>query len=114
MTVTLEHSPEVVNQVTETMTATAASRQFASVLERAKAGQTIVVTKNGQPMAQITPPPEPKPNGAALIAFLESWEGDSEGFSPDFMEWLDSLAEPNERDEERMAWLDNLHSTPAS
>ena len=113
MTATLEPLTEV------RMTATDACRHFSAVLERAQAGETIVVTKNGQPVAQIVPTPQcgpaaPKPNGAALIAFLESWVPDPHGFSDDYLEWLDSLAEPNGRDMERMEWLDELRSTPAS
>ena len=90
------------------MTATEASRHFSDVLDRAKAGETITVVRNGHAVAQVTPPPWRKPNRAAVTEFLRSWEGDGEGFAPEYIEWLDSLREPNERDEERLAWVDNL------
>ena len=90
------------------MTATEASRHFSDVLDRARAGETITVVRNGQAVAQVTPPPARKPSGAAMIEFLRAWEGDEEGFPPDYLEWLDSSHEPNERDKERMAWADGL------
>ena len=90
------------------MTATEASRRFSDVLDRARAGETIIVIRNGQAVAQVTPPPSRTSNGAAVAKFLRAWEGDGEGFTPEYVEWLDSLREPTERDQERLAWVDDL------
>jgi len=88
------------------MTATEASRHFSDVLDRAKAGETITVTRNGQAVAQITPAPEPKPNGAAFLAFLETWEGGA--FDDESEAFIASLREPNDGDRERMEQLESL------
>jgi len=99
MTLVLEHTE---------MTATEASRHFSDVLDRAKAGETITVMRNGQAVAQVTPPPSRASNGAAVLKFLRSWRGDAEGFTPEYADWLDSLGEPNERDKERASWVGGL------
>ncbi len=37
------------------------------VLEQVrKTGQTVLITKHGQPLAQVGPPPPPKPTGSRL------------------------------------------------
>jgi prevent-host-death family protein len=41
----------------KTMTATEASRNFASVLESAERGETIVITRGGKPLAVLAPAP---------------------------------------------------------
>ncbi|MDR2973763.1 MAG: hypothetical protein LBV00_03470 [Propionibacteriaceae bacterium] len=96
MTVTLTHPT--------TLTATEASRTFASVLERARNGETFTVEKGGVPMAQITPPSQ-KPNGAALLRFLATWDPDPEGFTDDVLAKMEALDGPQPRDEERMTWV---------
>jgi len=93
---------------TAEMTATEASRHFSDVLDRAEAGETITVVRNGRAVARVTPPSEQNPNGAAVRQFLRSWEGDADGFTPEYLTWLDSLSEPNSRDQERLAWVDAL------
>lgn len=95
----------MINPDVTLLTATDASRRFASVLERARAGESFVVTKNGAPMAQIVPPSPPPPNGASVLAFLEAWEPDSEGFTDDIISALDQLTGPQDRDQERLAWV---------
>jgi len=92
-----------------TLTATEASRHFATILERAKQGESFAVTKNGEHVARILPPAEPQPNGAAVVAFLEAWEGDDEGFTDDIVAAIDNMAGPKERDQERFAWVDDYH-----
>ena len=89
------------------LTATEASRNFAAVLERAKLGECFTVVKNRKPLARIMPPEEPKPNGAAIRAFLESWEPDEVGFTDDIVSVIESMRGPQEGDQERMAWLDD-------
>lgn len=89
------------------VTATKASRNFSTVIERAKHGESFTVMKNGEEVARILPPENRPPNGAAIMAFLRSWQADPVGFSDETVELLDSLADPNERDMERMAWLDD-------
>jgi prevent-host-death family protein len=53
-----------------TMTATEASRAFASLLDDAERGETIVVTRGGRRIA-IIGPTEPS-NGAEVVALLEA------------------------------------------
>jgi len=89
--------------MTVTLSATEVSRHFADILQRASAGEIIVVVKNGRPMAQIIPPPQA--NGAALLAFLDAWPGDAVGFSDDVLTSLDAVRQSNDRDAERQAWL---------
>ena len=46
-----------------------------SLLARVKAtGETILVTKRGEPLAVITPPPEPEPEISWLGSFRDSAE----------------------------------------
>jgi prevent-host-death family protein len=91
------------------MTATDASRHFADVLDHAATGQTITVMRNGRAVAQVGPPQEHCPNGQSWLAFLESWEGDLDGFTPGVIEWVESFREPTDRDEGRMAWAGDSH-----
>jgi len=90
-----------------TLTATEASRHFAAILERARHGESFAVTRNGEQVARILPPVAPQPNGAAILAFLESWEPDGEGFTDEVIAAMDSLAAPQGRDEERLEWVDD-------
>lgn len=55
------------------MTASEVSRNFASVLDRAERGETIVVTRGGKRLATISP--APTANGAALADFLAARQG---------------------------------------
>lgn len=55
------------------MTASEVSRNFASVLDRAEHGETIVVTRGGKRLATIAP--APAANGAALADFLAERRG---------------------------------------
>jgi len=50
------------------MTATEVSRNFASVLDRAEHGETVVITRGGRRLAVLAP--APAGNGAALKEFL--------------------------------------------
>jgi len=94
------------------LTATQASRGFADVLERARAGESFSVTKNGRPLARILPPEPPKPNGAAVLAALGEWEeefaGTESGFTDELVAYIDSFAELNERDLEHWADLEQM------
>ena len=49
-----------------------AKTHLPKLLERVEAGETIVITRHGQPVAHLVPPPgkAPKPDTAALI---ERW-----------------------------------------
>lgn len=51
-----------------TLTATAASRSFASLLDKAERGETIVITRGGRRIATIGP--VDVSNGAQFIALL--------------------------------------------
>jgi len=89
------------------LTATEASRHFAAILERTRQGESFAVTKKGEQVARIIPPVAQQPNGAAILDFLESWEGDTEGFTDEIITTIDIMTGPQERDQERMAWVDD-------
>lgn len=52
------------------MTATEVARNFASVLDRAEHGETIVITRGGRRLATLSP--APAGNGAMIRDFLTS------------------------------------------
>ncbi|NGO43270.1 type II toxin-antitoxin system Phd/YefM family antitoxin [Streptomyces ureilyticus] len=62
----------------KTMTATDASRNFTSVLDRAEHGETIVITRGGRRLAILAPAPAPVGNGAALREFLAAHRVDDD------------------------------------
>lgn len=66
----------------ERITATEAARNFSKVLDRTKhQGETFLVERNGEPVAEIRPAPK-RSTGADLVAFLRQpppdpdWERD--------------------------------------
>lgn len=62
------------------VTATEASRNFSAVLDAAEHGETILVTRAGEPVAVIAP--TPRANGAALIdLFSRGTAPDDDGFA---------------------------------
>ena len=77
------------------------------MLDRARNGESFVVTKNGVQVAQIAPPPPPEANGKDVLAFLHAWEPDGEGFTDEIVEAVEVLAEPAQRDQDRLAWVDD-------
>jgi len=90
---------------TTVLTATEASRRFAAVLERAKLGESFAVVKNGVPVARIVPPDDREPNGAAVLAFLQSWPGGA--FDDTTESLILGLRQPGaERELEDEAWYD--------
>lgn len=62
------------------MTATEASRGFSSVLDEAEHGETIVITRGGQRVAEIRP--ASTGNADALRAFARDW-GAEHGSDPE-------------------------------
>jgi prevent-host-death family protein len=56
------------------MTATEVARNFSSVLDTVAAGETIVITRGGRRVAELTP--TPAANGAALREVLRRHEPD--------------------------------------
>lgn len=64
----------------KTMTATEVSRNFASVLDRAEHGETIVITRGGRRLATLAP--ASAGNGGALKDFLAAHSID-EDFAAD-------------------------------
>jgi prevent-host-death family protein len=73
------------------MTASEVSRNFASVLDRAAHGETIVVTRGGKRLATIAP--APAANGAALADFLAERRGTlDDSFAEDVLGTRDLLA----------------------
>lgn len=82
-----------------TMTATEVSRNFASVLDRAEHGETIVITRGGQRLATLAP--ALPGNGAALKDFLASHPVD-EDFAADVAAVRESVT-----DEPGATWRDD-------
>ncbi|WP_345035749.1 type II toxin-antitoxin system prevent-host-death family antitoxin [Streptomyces sannanensis] len=82
----------------KTMTATEVSRNFASVLDRAEHGETIVITRAGRRLAILSP--ASAGNGAALKDFLARNRPD-----PEFAEDVES-ARALLTDEVSTAWPD--------
>jgi len=66
-----------------------------------------MVTLRGEQVARIVPPPEAAPNGAAVLAFLQSWKPDLEGFTQEIIDAVESVRSPHDRDRERLAWVDD-------
>lgn len=60
----------------KTMTATEVSRNFASALDSAERGETIVITRGGRRLATLAP--ASAGNGAALKEFLADHPADNE------------------------------------
>lgn len=75
-----------------TMTATEASRGFSALLDEAEHGETIVITRGGQRIAEIRP--ANTGNGNALREFAREWDAehgsDPEG-AREALEEIDSL-----------------------
>jgi len=63
----------------KTMTATEASRNFASLLDRAEGGETVVITRGGKRLAILSP--APKATGRAVKEALRRHVGT---LDPDF------------------------------
>lgn len=82
-----------------TMTATEVSRNFASVLDRAEHGETIVITRGGRRLATLSP--VSAGNGAALKDFLASHPVD-EDFAEDVTSAREAVTE-----ELSAAWHDD-------
>lgn len=82
-----------------TMTATEVSRNFASVLDRAEHGETIVITRGGRRLATLTP--ASPGNGAALKDFLASHPVD-EDFAADVAATREDVT-----DEPSATWRDD-------
>ncbi|MPZ28407.1 MAG: type II toxin-antitoxin system prevent-host-death family antitoxin [Micromonosporaceae bacterium] len=72
------------------MTASEVSRNFASVLDQAEHGETIVVTRGGKRLATIAP--AAAANGSALAGFLADRRGAlDESFAEDVLGSRDLL-----------------------
>ncbi|NLU73911.1 type II toxin-antitoxin system Phd/YefM family antitoxin [Streptomyces sp. HNM0575] len=83
----------------KTMTATEVSRNFASVLDRAEHGETIVITRGGRRLATLAP--TTTGNGGALMDFLAAHPVD-EDFERDVASARDSVT-----DEMNATWPDD-------
>ncbi|TDC75551.1 type II toxin-antitoxin system Phd/YefM family antitoxin [Streptomyces hainanensis] len=82
-----------------TMTATEVARNFASVLDRAEHGETIVITRGGRRLATLSP--APAGNGAAIKDFLAAHAVD-EDYAGDVAAARDSVT-----DEMSTTWHDD-------
>lgn len=79
----------------KTLTATEASRAFSHVLDEVEHGETIIVTRGGERIAEIRP--ASRANGAAVLALLAAAEVDQE--------WARDVALATQGDEIAPAWL---------
>lgn len=64
------------------MTATAASRSFASLLDEVERGETVVITRGGRRIAMVGP--ATSGNGAALLALLALLAAGDIAFDPGY------------------------------
>jgi len=64
------------------MTASEASRNFSALLDAIEAGETVVVTRGGRPVATMRP--AERDTGAAFADVLRRWNG--RGYDDDTME----------------------------
>ncbi|KFF58395.1 MULTISPECIES: type II toxin-antitoxin system Phd/YefM family antitoxin [Cryobacterium] len=71
-----------------TVTATEASRSFASLLDEAERGETVVITRGGRRIATIGP--VNASNGAEFLALLSSHGADEE-FAADVLAARDAV-----------------------
>jgi prevent-host-death family protein len=55
------------------MSATEVARNFSSVLDAVKDGESVVITRGGEQIATLVP--TPRANGAALAEVLRKWQG---------------------------------------
>ncbi|MGH8792344.1 MAG: type II toxin-antitoxin system Phd/YefM family antitoxin [Stackebrandtia sp.] len=67
-----------------TISAAQASREFHSLLDRVASGETIVITRDGRPVACMTP--ERAASGAELLALFAKRPSD-----PDFADDLEAV-----------------------
>ncbi|MDQ3457120.1 MAG: type II toxin-antitoxin system Phd/YefM family antitoxin [Actinomycetota bacterium] len=56
------------------MTATEASPNFAALLDTVEAGETVIVTRNGAPVARLEP--EDRTSGRRLTDLMDRYAGD--------------------------------------
>ncbi|MGW8849193.1 type II toxin-antitoxin system Phd/YefM family antitoxin [Streptomyces xiamenensis] len=82
-----------------TMTTTEVARDFASVLDRAEHGETIVITRGGRRSATLAP--TPAGNGAAIKEFLAAQSLDAD-FADDV-----AAAQESVTDERDGTWHDD-------
>lgn len=78
-----------------TVTATAASRSFAALLDEVEQGQTVIVTRGGRRIAMIGP--TTRGNGADVLALFHQSRVDN-GFAADVISARESV------DSEPPAW----------
>ena len=55
-----------------TVGAIEAKSQLPKLLERVEAGETIVITRDGHPVAHLVPPP-PRPTNRNTASLIERW-----------------------------------------
>jgi prevent-host-death family protein len=72
------------------MTASEASRNFSTVLDRTERGETTVITRGGRRVAMLSP--VPAGNGAALLDLVSGWRApDDPGFVDDLAAVRESI-----------------------
>ena len=82
------------------MTATEASRNFSDLLDAVEAGETVVVTRGGRRVAEISP--APRHTGRDLRRALAGIAPPDDDFAKDIRETIDFM-----RDDEVNPWGDD-------
>jgi prevent-host-death family protein len=78
------------------MTATDAARSFSDVLNRVAAGEEVVVTRSGAPVAVISPPKEQLVSAARFREILASAPPIDDEFAEDLRGLRESVGPPAE------------------
>ncbi|MDN5916361.1 MAG: type II toxin-antitoxin system prevent-host-death family antitoxin [Pseudonocardia sp.] len=86
------------------VSATEVSRNFSAVLDSTERGETILVTRGGEPVATITP--APRANGAALLELFARYARDPVPGGDELARNVESVGEAVDADLDRDPWLD--------
>lgn len=83
------------------ISATEAARSFTRVLDETEAGETFIVTRKGERVAQIVP--APRANGGALNDLARKWAGKI-GLDAEFVDAVESIDDYARADEDSDPW----------
>ena len=78
------------------MTATEAARSFSDVLNRVAAGEEVEVTRNGAPVAMITPPKARRVTAERFRELIASAPRSDEDFASDVQALRDRVGAPGD------------------
>lgn len=86
------------------VSATEVSRNFSAVLDSTERGETILVTRGGEPVATIAP--APRANGGALIELFARYAHSPGPGGDELAETIESLGEATRPELDRDPWHD--------